>query len=86
MSQLEKLLIRLYSKPKDFTYDELKKILNYYDFFEDNKGMTSGSRVRFKHKDGTTFLLHKPHPSNIINMFTIKDLILLIEERSNYYD
>ena len=27
MGQLEKLLIRLYSKPKDFTYDELKKIL-----------------------------------------------------------
>ena len=47
MSKNEKLLEKLKSKPKDFTYDEIKKILNNLGFYEDNKGKTSGSKVAF---------------------------------------
>lgn len=47
MSKLEKEIERLKSKPKDFTYDELKIILNNFGFIENNKGKTSGSRVKF---------------------------------------
>ncbi len=47
MSKKEKEIERLKSKPKDFTYDEVKTILNNIGFFEDNKGRTSGSRVIF---------------------------------------
>ena len=47
MSKKEKLIKRLTSKPKDFTYDELKKLLLYFEFCENNKGKTSGSRVVF---------------------------------------
>lgn len=37
MSKKEKLLQRLKSKPKDFTYNEAKTILNKFGFVEDNK-------------------------------------------------
>ena len=47
MSKIEKLLTRLYSKPKDFTYQELKTLLEQLGFIEYNKGKTSGSRVEF---------------------------------------
>ena len=38
MSKIEKLLTRLYSKPKDFTYQELKTLLEQLGFIEYNKG------------------------------------------------
>jgi len=47
MSKKEKLLEKLKSKPKDFTYNEAKVILNSLGFVENNKGKTSGSRVTF---------------------------------------
>ncbi len=47
MSKKEKLLERLKAKPKDFTYDELKTLLNYLGFNEYNKEKTSGSAVKF---------------------------------------
>ena len=34
MSKLEKEIERLKSKPKDFTYDELKYLLNKFGFVE----------------------------------------------------
>lgn len=42
MSKKDKLIERLKSKPKDFTYDELKVLLNYLGFYENSKGKTSG--------------------------------------------
>lgn len=32
MGKIDKLLERFKSKPKDFTYDELKKVLNHFDY------------------------------------------------------
>lgn len=81
MSKKEKLLQRLKSKPKDFTYDELKTLLNYLEFYEDTKGRTSGSRVEFKNVLGIKIVLHKPHPSNIIKPYKINDIINILEER-----
>ena len=37
MSQMEKLIKRFKTKPKDFTYDELRQVLNYFGYYEDNK-------------------------------------------------
>lgn len=47
ISKVEKEIKKLKSMPKDFTYNEAKKILNNLGFHEDNKGKTSGSRVCF---------------------------------------
>ena len=68
-------------KPKDFTYDELKTLLNYLGFNEENKGKTSGSRVEFQNGSGIKIVLHKPHPSNIIKPYKINDIISILEER-----
>ena len=75
MSQIEKLIKRLLSKPKDFTYDELKRVLNYFGFDEYNKGKTSGSRVVFINGKNQSIELHKPHPDNIIKEYKLKEII-----------
>lgn len=38
MGTLEKEIDRLKSKPKDFTYNEAKRVLNNLGFIENNKG------------------------------------------------
>lgn len=82
MSKLEKTIKRLKSKPKDFTYDEAKKILNNFGFYENNKGKTSGSRVVFlKYNDLSKKIeFHKPHPSNILKEYQIKNILNQLEE------
>ena len=51
MTKIDKLIERLLSIPKDLTYTELSKILNYFGYIETTKGKTSGSRVMFMHKE-----------------------------------
>lgn len=81
MSRLEKQIERLKSKPKDFTYDEAKIILNNLGFVENNKGKTSGSRVKFETNDlSKTIILHKPHPNNILKPYQIKYILNQLEE------
>lgn len=75
MSRLEKEIDRLKSKPKDYTYDEAKSLLNKLGFFENNKGKTSGSRVEFKDLFGRKVTLHKPHPSNVIKTYQINKFV-----------
>lgn len=41
MGQKEKLIQRLKSKPKDFTFDDAETLLNYLDYIRSNKGKTS---------------------------------------------
>lgn len=81
MSTIEKLRKHLFSKPKDFTYDEAKRLLEFYGFTEKNKGKTSGSRVVFmRESDKKTFYLHKPHPQNTLKAYVIKEMIDFINE------
>lgn len=77
MSKKEKLLSKLLSKPKDFTYDELKALLGFCGYNENNVGKTSGSAVRFVKDKNHIIRLHKPHPGNIVKSYIIK---LVIEE------
>ena len=48
MGQKEKLIQRLKSRPKDFTFQEAETLLGYLDYKRSNKGKTSGSRVVFE--------------------------------------
>jgi hypothetical protein len=76
MSKEEKLIARLVSRPKDFTYEELRRLLKYFGYEESNCGKTSGSRVAFIHVDSKHIIrLHKPHPNNELKQYQI-DLIL----------
>ena len=80
MSKKEKLIEKLKSKPKDFTYDELKSLLNYLEFYEYNKGKTSGSRIKFINKANVKIDLHKPHPNNILKPYQINDVIEVLKK------
>ena len=81
MSRLEKEIERLKSKPKDYTYDEAKSLLNKLGFSEYNKGKTSGSRVTFINKENIKIDLHKPHPSNIIKPYKINEILKSLKEK-----
>jgi len=75
MSKREKLLKRLLSKPKDFTFDELKTLLSSLGYEENNAGKTSGSAKRFINEKKHIIRLHKPHPSPILKTYVINMLI-----------
>ena len=80
MSQKEKLIKRLRSLPKDFTYSELVSLLQQLGFEEDNKGKTSGSRVRFYHYiKRLPYLAHRPHPASIIKEKALKDILIFLD-------
>ena len=80
MSRLEKEIERLKSKPKDYTYDAVKSLLNKLGFYENNKGKTSGSRVEFINEKNVQIELHKPHPKNVLKHYQIKDIIVKLRE------
>jgi len=73
MSTKDKLIERFKKQPRDFTWDELVRLFSVFGFEIDNKGKTSGSRVMFE-KENLTYFVHKPHPSNIINMPIMKQI------------
>lgn len=75
MSRNEKLIKRLLTRPKDFSYDELRKLLLSLGYAEDNIGKTSGSAVRFTNDKKHIIRLHKPHPSNILKPYIVKIII-----------
>ncbi len=79
MSKIEKEIERLKSRPKDFTYDEAKRVLNKFGFIENNKGKTSGSRVKFIDKNNIIIELHKPHPKNVLKAYQINLIISKLE-------
>ena len=67
---------RLLSKPCDFTYSELKTLLNGLGYTQVNKGKTSGSSIAFIHgKKQHIIRLHKPHPGNELKLYQIAEII-----------
>lgn len=74
MGKKEKLIARLKSKPKNFTFDELETLLGLLGFNRENAGKTSGSRVRFI-KDNIPITLHKPHPRKELLEYQVKQIL-----------
>jgi|HubBroStandDraft_5_1064220.scaffolds.fasta_scaffold69556_3 hypothetical protein len=81
MSKTEKLLQRLLSLPKDFTWDELVTLLHYFGFAELKKGKTGGSRRKFVDDKKNIISLHKPHPGNIVKSYALKQVPELLVEK-----
>lgn len=80
MSKKEKLLKELMEKPKDFTYEKAKTLLEHFGFKEYNKGKTSGSRIKLENKQlNIKIELHKPHPGNVLKDYQVLQLIKKIE-------
>jgi hypothetical protein len=77
MTKHLKVIKRFLSKPHDFTYDEMKKLLNGLGYQEIRTGKTSGARAAFINKKTQHVIrFHKPHPKLIIKRYQLN----LIEE------
>lgn len=73
MSTKEKLIERFLRQPRNFTYQELSRLLSGFGYIEETKGKTSGSRVMFFNKKKEhPIMIHKPHPGNIIKTYVMK--------------
>ncbi|RZL31578.1 MAG: type II toxin-antitoxin system HicA family toxin [Pedobacter sp.] len=66
MSRNGKLLSRLLSVPKDFSWDELVSLLAYYGIKKIRSGKTGVSRRKFVDPNNNIISLHEPHPSKIM--------------------
>jgi hypothetical protein len=76
MNKKEKLIKRFRTLPKDFTFEEVEALFNGCGFILENKGATSGSRVKFfNESDQNAFIMHKPHPSNIIKGYMMRGIL-----------
>lgn len=76
MNKKDKLIKRFRTLPRDFTFDEVVSLFQCYGFELINKGATSGSRVKFYNAvDQNAYIMHKPHPSNIIKGYVMRDIL-----------
>jgi predicted RNA binding protein YcfA (HicA-like mRNA interferase family) len=78
MSRKDKLLGKLFQRPKNMTWLELCKVLQSLGF---EKKQGSGSRVKFFHP-GTKqmIILHNPHPGNTVAHCYINYVVDLLKE------
>ncbi len=79
MSQKDKLIKKLKSRPKNMTFDEVESLLNSLDYKRSDKGRTSISRVIFESDKHPAILLHKPHPRKEMLEYQIKQIIEILE-------
>jgi predicted RNA binding protein YcfA (HicA-like mRNA interferase family) len=78
MSKAEKLLRRIQTKPKDFTWKELAALLAGFGF-ELRSG--SGSIRKFMHPHTTAVLMmHEPHPGSILKAYQIRAALDLLKQ------
>ncbi|OGH97276.1 MAG: hypothetical protein A2039_03020 [Candidatus Melainabacteria bacterium GWA2_34_9] len=76
MTKKDKLLNKVFKKPKDLTWNELVAFLSLYGYEAENSGKTSGSARRFiNNKTKHSFCLHKPHNPDIVKSYAI-DIVL----------
>lgn len=80
MGQKEKLIRKLRSRPKDFTFQEAETLLGYLTYQRFNKGKTSGSRVLFYSEGHAPILLHKPHPRKELLEYQVRQLLEILEQ------
>ncbi len=83
MSRKEKLLKKFLEIPpkKDLTFEELDRLLQSCGY---KKLEGKGSAVKFYHlKKDDLINLHKPHPSNILKTYLIKQIQIKLKEICN---
>ncbi len=86
MAKIEKLIAKLLSLPKDFTWEELESILSYFGYKELKGGKTGGSRRKFANEKKQVIALHKPHPKNILKLYQLKEVIEHLKEKGKLKD
>ena len=80
MSRRDKLVARLGTRPRDFTWSELARLLEGLGYVETKAGKTGGSRRRFVHPTAPLITLHKPHPGNTVKMYVVDELLPVLND------
>jgi predicted RNA binding protein YcfA (HicA-like mRNA interferase family) len=86
MSKKDKLIDRLLSIPKDFTWNEIGVVLTSFGYSEMKTGKTGGSRRKFVDGDKNIITLHKPHPGKILKEYAIKQVIKHLKDKGSITD
>ena len=76
MGREEKLRDRFLSRPTDFTWNEMVRLLSGFGYEEQKK---KGSRRVFKAGGLPRIYLHEPHPSNIVKQCYLDDVREVLE-------
>ena len=74
MTKRDKILRRFLSKPHDYTWDELVKMLAGFGYEVLKSGKAGGSRVKFIHEVLPPIFLHKPHPAKVLKRYQIDQI------------
>jgi hypothetical protein len=78
MSKQAKLLTRLRSSPRDFTWDELVTLMTGLGY-ELRTG--SGSSRKFLDRaTGTVLMMHEPHPRSTLARYQVKDVLMFLRQ------
>ncbi|TVP93627.1 MAG: type II toxin-antitoxin system HicA family toxin [Thioalkalivibrio sp.] len=80
MSRIDKLIARFRGQPRDFTWDELVRLLEALNYSQATPGGTGGSRRRFVHQSAPTISLHKPHPGNVVKRYAMAAVLRVLKE------
>ncbi len=82
VGQWDKLKKRFKSKPCDFKWDELCRLLVKLGYKESASGKTSGSRVWFLHEKHSPISLHKPHLKPVLKADQVKQVLDALQGRN----
>lgn len=74
MSKREKLIEHFLSKPVNFSWKELKNLLEGFDYSLENSGRNGGSRVKFLHPQHPPVILHKPRPTASLKRYQVDQI------------
>ena len=78
MSRHEKLLQRITSMPKDFTWPELISLMASFGI---ELHTTGGSARRFVNPvSRQTFYIHQPHPSSILKPYQLREAVKFLRQ------
>ena len=87
MGKIDKLITKFRSDPKDFTWNEFKKVLSHFGYNElKKKEKTAGSRRKFTDKDNNIISLHEPHPKKILKRYAINEVIQHLKHKGKLKD
>lgn len=74
MGKHEKLIQRVRSRPKDFTWNELQRLLAGFGY-EEEAG--DGSRRKFINREkGVVISMHEPHPGNELKSYQVREVLV----------
>jgi hypothetical protein len=79
MSKHEKALQRLLSKPADFTWGELKSLMQAFDY---ELKVTGGSGRKFVRPEAA-FMIHEPHPRKLLKAYQVRAVLEFLRKEGH---